>query len=220
MGRRHDRLALSMQAAAECRQRGAAAVPAEERVEWQTRYFEVLAAGFTAQAPPAPSDTPQQQGRRKQTAAKNLLDDLLRWAGQGLALVDDLRVPFTNNQAERDRRLLKVHQKSAGPFRSQQGATAFCRIRSSLSTMRKQGPALLAALAAVFVGKPLPIAWGTGDTVVFVKRQLVMCADTTDRTADSLLQWQRPGARACGQQHSERLSWVCPPHASDHRRLC
>ena len=76
-----------------------------------------------------------------------------------LAFLDDLRIPFTNNQAERDVRMAKVQQKIAGTFRSEDGATAFCRIRSYLSTMRKQGHAMLAALAAVFADQPLPVAW-------------------------------------------------------------
>jgi transposase len=148
-------------AAAEWRQRGAGCVPAEERVQWQARYFEVLAAGFAAQAPPTLLDLPKRRGRQKQRAAKNLLDDLLRRADQVMAFVEDLRIPCTNNQAERDLRRRKVQQKIAGTVRRQQGTTAFCRIRSYLSTMRKQGHAMLAALAAVFVGKPLPVAWGT-----------------------------------------------------------
>ena len=76
-----------------------------------------------------------------------------------LAFLDDLSIPFTNNQAERDLRMVKVQQKIAGTFRSEAGITAFCRIRSYLGTMRKQGQAMLAALAAVFAGRPLPIAW-------------------------------------------------------------
>ena len=55
--------------------------------------------------------------------------------------------------------MVKVQQKIAGTFRSEAGVRAFCRIRSYLSTMRKQGHAMLAALAAVFAGRPLPIAW-------------------------------------------------------------
>jgi transposase len=160
-GQMYD-LLLSMAAAAqEWRQRGARAVPGYERDEWIARYFELLASGFAAQPAFSAEEVPKQQGRPKQSAAKNLLDDLLRRAEQVLAFLDDLSIPFTNNQAERDLRMIKVQQKIAGTFRSEAGATAFCLIRSYLSTMRKQGHALLAALAAVFVGKPFPVAWGT-----------------------------------------------------------
>jgi transposase len=55
--------------------------------------------------------------------------------------------------------MAKVQQKIAGTFRSDAGATAFCRIRRYLSTMHKQGHSMLAALAVVFAGKPLPVAW-------------------------------------------------------------
>jgi hypothetical protein len=68
----------------------------------------------------------------------------------------------SNNQAERDLRMIKVPQKIAGIFRSEVGATAFCHIRGYLSMMRKQGRMMLAALAAVFAGKPLPITWAPG----------------------------------------------------------
>jgi transposase len=153
-------LLLSMAAAAdEWRQRGADAVPVEERDAWVAQYFDLLAGGFAAQPLPSAEDVPKRGGRRKQSAAKNLLDGLLRRAEQVLAFLDDLSIPFTNNQAERDLRMVKVQQKIAGTFRSEDGATAFCRIRSYLSTMRKQGHAMLAALEAVFAGCPLPVAW-------------------------------------------------------------
>jgi transposase len=155
-------LLLSMGAAAdEWRLRGASAVPTEERDGWVAQYYELLASGFAAQPLPTAEDVPKRGGRRKQTAAKNLLDELLRRAEQVLAFLDDLSIPSTNNQAERDLRMVKVQQKIAGTFRSEDGATAFCRLRSYLSTMRKQGHAMLTALAAVFVGKPFPVAWGT-----------------------------------------------------------
>lgn len=153
-------LLLDMHAAAEeWRARGARQVPAWEREEWVAAYFERLAHGFAAQPLPAPEAIPKRRGRRKQTPAKNLLDDLLRRADQILAFLDDPSLPFTNNQAERDLRMAKVQQKISGTFRSEAGLTAFCRIRSYLSTMRKQGRGMLAALAAVFAGHPLPIAW-------------------------------------------------------------
>ena len=126
----HD-LLLDMHAAAdEWRQRAALCVAAIEREEWVVRYFEILAAGFAAQPPPTPEAVPKRRGRQKQSAAKNLLDDLLRRADQVLAFLDDLSLPFTNNQAERDLRMVKVQQKITGTFRSEDGATAFCRIRS------------------------------------------------------------------------------------------
>ena len=134
-------------------------VPAIERDEWVARYFEILAAGYAAQPPPLASSSGKQKGRRKQSKAKNLLDALLGRAEHVLALLDDLRIPFTNNQAERDLRLAKVQQKISGAFRSATGVTAFCRIRSYLSTMQKQGHPMLSALTAVFHGQPLPVAW-------------------------------------------------------------
>lgn len=56
--------------------------------------------------------------------------------------------------------MIKVQQKISGTFRSPEGATAFCIIRSYLSTMRKQGRSMLGALAAVFGGSPYPVSWG------------------------------------------------------------
>jgi transposase len=147
------------QAACEWRKGGAARLPLLEREEWLIHYFDILARGFAAQPQPTLEATPKRRGRQKQTSTKNLLDDLLRRADQLLAFLDDLSLPFTNNQAERDLRMVKVQQKIAGTFRSDAGITAFCRIRSYLSTMRKQGHVMLYALAAVFAGRPLPVAW-------------------------------------------------------------
>jgi transposase len=134
-------------------------VPAIERDDWIARYFEILAAGYAAQPPPPPQPVGARKGRPKQSPAKNLLDALLGRAEQVLAPLDDLRIPFTNNQAERDLRLAKVQQKIAGTFRSATGVTAFCRIRSYLSTMQKQGHSMLSALTAVFHDHPFPVAW-------------------------------------------------------------
>src|SRR6266571_4312048 len=86
-------------------------------------------------------------------------------ADQMLAFLDDLSIPFTNNQAQRDLRMVKVQQKIAGTFRSAAGITAFCRIRSYLGTMRKQGQAMLAALAAVFADRLLCPSPGTSEDV-------------------------------------------------------
>ncbi len=161
----HDLLLCMLQTAEQWRARGAKAVPRAERDGLVVQYFELLQQGFAAHHQLALSP-PKKQGRPKQSDAKNLLDALLKRAEQVLAFLDDLSVPFTNNLAERDLRMLKVQQKISGTFRSEKGATAFCVLRSYLSTMRKQGRSMLAALAAVFNGSPFPIAWEPGTCVV------------------------------------------------------
>jgi transposase len=139
------------------RAQGATRLPQTEHDGFVARYEALLAAGRGANPPPA--RRPHQRGRLKQSPARNLLERLLLGQEEVLAFLDDLTIPFDNNQAERDLRLLKVQQKVSGSFRSPSGAAAFGRLRGYLSTLRKQGVALLAALETLFAGQPLSPAF-------------------------------------------------------------
>jgi transposase len=94
------------------------------------------------------------QGRCAQSKAANLLDRLEDFDYNILAFLWDGRVPFTNNQAEQDIRMIKVRQKISGCFRTLRGAQVFCRIRSYLSTCRKQGRNLWEAIQMAVIGQP------------------------------------------------------------------
>jgi transposase len=148
-------LLLEMTAAVEqARASGLPHLPSTARSTFVARYQALLAAGRAANPPPA-CRCPRQRGRAKQTPAQNLLECL--WLGQDqvLAFLEGLTIPFDNNQAERDLRMLKVQQKVSGTFRSVSGAEAFSRLRGYLSTLNKQGVQLLAALETLFTGQPL-----------------------------------------------------------------
>ena len=78
-----------------------------------------------------------------------------------LRFATDFRVPFDNNQAERDIRMAKLQQKISGGWRTLAGAQRFCRLRSYVATARKQQVGVLPALRRVFEGDPwLPAAAG------------------------------------------------------------
>ncbi len=123
------------------------------------RYDELLAEGYLANPPPAaPKQSEQSKrtpGRAKQSPARNLLDRLSGGKWAVLRFLLDFAVPFDNNQAERDLRMIKVQQKVSGCFRTEDGVAIFCRIRSYLSTLRKQGITLLSALEHTLAGHPV-----------------------------------------------------------------
>ena len=98
-------------------------------------------------APPALGRRPGARGKSARRPGHNLLVRLRDFKTEVLRFLFDFAVPFTNNQAEQDIRMMKVKMKISGGFRTQSGAETFATIRSVLSTARKQGWNLLTALS-------------------------------------------------------------------------
>lgn len=96
----------------------------------------------------------KRRGRVKQSVAFNLINRMREHVDAVLRFVTDLRVPFTNNLAERAIRMPKVKQKVSGCFRTLQGAQTFCTIRSYLDTMHKQRHNMFEVLRQTFIGRP------------------------------------------------------------------
>jgi transposase len=147
-------LLLSMkQATQEARDQGKPWLDPLEVLDWERAFVRVL--DEADRLTPRATAPPGTKGRIKQSAARNLLDRLRKHQPAVFCFLEDLRVEFDNNLAERDLRMLKVQQKVSGCFRSLAGAHAFSRIRGYVSTLRKQGLPLLPALQATLSGHPL-----------------------------------------------------------------
>ena len=121
---------------------------------FEQRYQVVISQGLAANPPPPPDGKPR-RGRVKQSPPRNLLLRLNHHQAAVLGFMHDFAIPFDNNQAERDLRMMKLKQKISGGFRSVEGAKMFCRIRGYLSTLRKQGIPVLDALVDLFMGNPV-----------------------------------------------------------------
>jgi transposase len=123
-----------------------------QRAFWQRRYRGLLREGWAAN-PARPPGFPK-RGRPKQTKAQNLLNRLQCHQNSVLAFLYDFRVPFTNNLSEQDLRMMKVQQKISGAFRTSQGAQVFARIRSYVSTVRKNQRDVFREMVHLFQNKP------------------------------------------------------------------
>jgi transposase len=103
-------------------------------------------------------DRDPKRKRKKRTKAQNLLIRLRNFREPTLAFMNDFSVPFDNNLAERDIRMIKVKQKISGCFRKDLGAEMFCRIRSYISTAKKQGRNISYVLQSVMDGNPVNLS--------------------------------------------------------------
>lgn len=117
---------------------------------YRARYHDLIEAGWEAN----PDHHRGVRSRRRRPKHVNLLDRLDTHRDEVLRYATDLRVPHTNNGSEQDIRPLKIRLKVAGCLRSISGAQAFCRLRSYLSTARKQGQSGFDVITTLHQGNP------------------------------------------------------------------
>ena len=130
------------------------ATTSEQEIEKAEKQYKEILKIAGQENPPPPPQPKKKRGRQKKGKARNLFERFRDKSEEILAFFKDFRVPFTNNQAEQDIRMIKVQQKVSGCFRSDHGARRFARIRSYLSTMRKQECNLFEAIKAAMEGSP------------------------------------------------------------------
>lgn len=111
-------------------------------LDWlSVRYDRIVAQGlaFHENQTPLELNGSKKRGRIRRRAGHNLLLRLQGHKEDTLRFLTNPDVPFTNNQAERDARMMKLRQKISGCFRTETGARNFATLRTVLSTARKQG---------------------------------------------------------------------------------
>jgi transposase len=163
----HELILCLLEANAEviaAKAKGLSSLPPDRLEYFSERYSRILRNGREElKSLPAPTkasaselepgeEAPKKRGRKKQHKVKNLYDRLHKHKKGTLEFMYDFDVPFTNNQSERDIRMSKVKQKVSGCFRSLLGAEMYARIRSYVSTAKKQGFGAMGALMALFTG--------------------------------------------------------------------
>lgn len=137
----------------DAKQNGQSALEQSQIDAFEKRYKEIVGLGHR--------ENPEQvrfghlKKRVKQTRGRNLVVRFHEHKDKILRFFLDFQVPFDNNLAERDIRMMKLYQKISGSFRTERGAKDFCTIRSYLSTLRKQERQIMEALRTTFLPEPL-----------------------------------------------------------------
>jgi transposase len=119
--------------------------------DFHAKYGLLIREGFDQNPMPAETEKPK-RGRKKEGIVRALLHRLEKYSTAVCLFADDFNVPFDNNQAERDIRMVKVKQKVSGCFRTLEGSCNFARIMSYIGTARKQGTCAFSAIKDALYG--------------------------------------------------------------------
>lgn len=134
--------------------KGTAQMEPAELETWRIRYHGIIEEGISEDTQKSPKVLSEKTDKPKKGKALNLLLKLRDYDLETLAFMYDFNIPFDNNLAERDLRMQKLRQKISGCFRGKEGAKVFCRIRSYLSTARKNGQGVMESLVKAIRGEP------------------------------------------------------------------
>jgi transposase len=144
-----DTLTQANDAVRKAKQAGACALDTATIKGFEDRYWDAVRAGYAYhRSLPALAASRKGAGRQKKRPGYNLLVRFKQYKSETLRFLSDFDVPFTNNLAEQDLRMMKVKMKISGCFRTLEGALDFARLRSVISSARKQGLNILEILAA------------------------------------------------------------------------
>lgn len=127
----------------------------KEISKYEEQYEAILLRGAIEEPPP---ERVNEKGKLKRTKGRNLLERLSKYKESVIMFAKREEVPFTNNQAERDIRPLKVKQRVCGSFRSEKGSESYARIYSFISTLRKKKREVFAELKSVLEGNPFVLS--------------------------------------------------------------
>src|SRR5271165_384922 len=142
-----DMLLAANLAVDKAREAGACALPPDDLKALVERYWAAVRLGLAFHRE-LPKLAKAARGRVKHRPGYNLLQRLKTFQTETLRFLTDFDVPFTNNLAEQDLRMMKVKMKISGSFRTLAGAQIFARLRSVVSTARKHGCNILQILTA------------------------------------------------------------------------
>jgi transposase len=125
---------------------------ASELSSHESEYDQIIKSGLEEE-PLSPTVQEAKRGKKKQSKSKNLLDRFQQRKVEILRFMNNFQVPFDNNLAERDLRMMKLKQKISGCFRGK-GGDHFCRIRGYISTLKKSNQNVIQGIQNVFHQEP------------------------------------------------------------------